>query len=187
MESDKRIQVVGYIINTVMVCATVVMAVATFWMASATRDLAATAQKSLSIEQTPQLALDDIRVKQIPEINAVQVQIYFRNPTRIPITYRFDDLRVTYDGRTAERATYDVMGGDIAAQDKGFFQCYPIAGITSTNSLKSGTITFSMRYWNATSVTNTFRASLAYFPSGNGYEWIKSPSYQAMKVPVSTP
>lgn len=179
METRDRLVAIGQVLSGIMVFVTA-------WMAFETRQMSRTSRDLLELERTPIITFTGLSLTRIPDaptstVGTVQIRILLRNPSRVPVTYDFSDIRLSCDGHTPETAFYKDRfatvntGTTIGPNDQGHFICYPMFGIQNLQSPKAGTLEYELKYWAKGSETNREHRRLTYWAVGEIAEWVDMP------------
>ena len=136
-------------VETGLLVATVILAVATGWLAFATHKLAVSTRGILEVETLPYLAFDGLEIGTRAEEagkTGIQVGLKLRNPSRVPLSYVVKDMLCTCDGKTLDRPTLENKSGILGPTEVRTFNYGTILNIDVLPLEKTGHVKFKIEY-----------------------------------------
>ena len=135
---------------------TILLAIATFWLAISTRKAANASKNMFELESRPYLVFSkpifrlyiktsDKKTNQIKS-QTLKLGVEFKNPSKVPVKYQIKSMKFTFDSRTVEEPKYMTDGGLIYPNDYGFFWFGGFSFNDELSPTKSGIIEYELEY-----------------------------------------
>lgn len=157
------------------------MMIATGWMAYETRKLSLYSREILEIESTPILSLAGLpltRIQTDPTSGSgmIQLKIQLKNPTALPIYFRFTDVRLSIDDKIPSQPfSQQVSDVLVGPGDTRHLLCYPIENISNVMTPKQAKLFYKFQYWVPGRSPQEQTKNLVFITNTDNPEWIEMP------------
>lgn len=132
-----------FVVTAISALATVFLAIATWRMASISRE-------EFALSTRPFFAFKNIIFKIFAKKSDGQthlrVGIIFRNPGKVPIRYDVKSMRVTFGGQTIDDPKFATRGGEIYPDDETIFWYGTILNVNMSNLPCPGVLQYEIDY-----------------------------------------
>lgn len=142
--------------NAALAILTFLLAAATVWLAVATWRMASISKDSFALESRPYFAFKNFLFKfhlegpidQPSSLKkaAVRIGLRFRNPGRVLIRYQVKNIRITFSGATVDNPKFELMGGIIYPDDETMFWYGAIQNVDISAMPKKGIAEYEVEY-----------------------------------------
>lgn len=157
------------------------MMIATGWMAYETRQLSLYSREMLELQSQPILSLAGLPLTRIQtDTNSgsgmIQVKIQLKNPTAMPIYFRFTDVRLSIDDKIPSQPfTHQVSDVLVGPGDTRHLLCYPVENIPTVMSPKQAKLFYKFQYWVPGKTPQEQSKNLLFITNTENPEWIEMP------------